>query len=138
MSCSTKDTSPRDFSIMTLFSSHLAISTHYYRILFFLGITNHCCCFQIFDIRIQWKVKLADQKKMQGSKILLTTKNSNFRNSNFFNPMNVVPRSSDITNSSNFIQQVSTNSQWPRTDLDKGFLPRPKTITAWKLIPHRF
>ena len=28
-------------------------------------------------------------------------------------------------------------SQCPRTDLKKRFLPRPKTITAWKLIPHR-
>ena len=28
-------------------------------------------------------------------------------------------------------------SQCPRTDLNKRFLPRPKTITAWKLIPHR-
>ena len=28
-------------------------------------------------------------------------------------------------------------SQCPRTDLNKRFLPRPKTITAWKLIPYR-
>ena len=28
-------------------------------------------------------------------------------------------------------------SQCPRTDLNKRFLPRPKTITAWKLITHR-
>ena len=27
--------------------------------------------------------------------------------------------------------------QCARTDLNKRFLPRPKTITAWKLIPHR-
>ena len=32
---------------------------------------------------------------------------------------------------------VSQNSQCPRTDLNKRFLPRPKTITAWKHIPHR-
>ena len=29
------------------------------------------------------------------------------------------------------------NPQCPRTDLNKRFLPRPKTNTAWKLIPHR-
>ena len=28
-------------------------------------------------------------------------------------------------------------AQCPRKDLNKRFLPRPKTITAWKLIPHR-
>ena len=28
-------------------------------------------------------------------------------------------------------------SQCPRTDWNKRFLPGPKTITAWKLIPHR-
>ena len=28
-------------------------------------------------------------------------------------------------------------SQCPRTHLNKRFLPRPKTTTAWKLIPHR-
>ena len=28
-------------------------------------------------------------------------------------------------------------TQCPRTDLNKRFLPRPKTNTAWKLIPHR-
>ena len=28
-------------------------------------------------------------------------------------------------------------SQCPRTSLNKRFLPRPKTITVWKLIPHR-
>jgi hypothetical protein len=28
-------------------------------------------------------------------------------------------------------------SQCPRTDSNKRFLPWPKTITAWKLIPHR-
>ena len=27
-------------------------------------------------------------------------------------------------------------AQCPRTDLNKSFLPRPKTTTAWKLIPH--
>ena len=27
--------------------------------------------------------------------------------------------------------------QRPRTDLNKRSLPRPKTTTAWKLIPHR-
>ena len=27
--------------------------------------------------------------------------------------------------------------QGPGTDLNKRSLPRPKTITAWKLIPHR-
>ena len=29
------------------------------------------------------------------------------------------------------------SSQCPRTDLNKRFLPRPKSITALKLIPHR-
>ena len=29
------------------------------------------------------------------------------------------------------------SSQRSRTDLNKRFLPRPNTITAWKLIPHR-
>ena len=28
-------------------------------------------------------------------------------------------------------------SQRPRIDLNKMFLPRPNTTTAWKLIPHR-
>ena len=28
-------------------------------------------------------------------------------------------------------------TQCPRTDLNKRFLPRPKTTTAWKLTPHR-
>ena len=28
-------------------------------------------------------------------------------------------------------------AQCPRTDLNKRFLPTPKTTTAWKLIPHR-
>ena len=28
-------------------------------------------------------------------------------------------------------------SQCPRTDLNKRFLPRPKTISAWKLKPYR-
>ena len=31
----------------------------------------------------------------------------------------------------------SHTTQCPRTDLNKTFLPRPTTITAWKLIPHR-
>ena len=35
-------------------------------------------------------------------------------------------------------QRFETISQCPRPDLDKRFLPRPKTITAWKLIPHRY
>ena len=29
------------------------------------------------------------------------------------------------------------NSQCSITNLNKRFLPRPKTITSWKLIPHR-
>ena len=29
------------------------------------------------------------------------------------------------------------HTQCPRTDLNKRFLPRPKTTTTWKLIPHR-
>ena len=32
---------------------------------------------------------------------------------------------------------VAIHSQCPRTDLNKRLLPRPKTTTAWKLIPHR-
>ena len=35
---------------------------------------------------------------------------------------------------------TSTNTygaQCPRTDFNKRFLPRTKTIIAWKLIPHR-
>ena len=35
------------------------------------------------------------------------------------------------------ISTVLSLTQCPRTDLNKRFLPRPKTITAWKLIPHR-
>ena len=38
------------------------------------------------------------------------------------------------------MQKVATQwllSQCLRTDLNKSFLPRSKTITAWKLIPHR-
>ena len=31
----------------------------------------------------------------------------------------------------------SQTSQCPRADLNKKFLPRPKTTTAWKCIPHR-
>ena len=31
---------------------------------------------------------------------------------------------------------ISTNTQCPRTDLVKTFLPRPKTIPARKLVPH--
>ena len=36
---------------------------------------------------------------------------------------------------SSFIQRFA---QRPRTDLNKRSLPRPKTTTGWKLIPHRF
>ena len=32
---------------------------------------------------------------------------------------------------------ASRQPQRPRTDLNKRFLPRPNTTTAWKLIPHR-
>ena len=33
-------------------------------------------------------------------------------------------------------QPTSTMSQCPRTDFIKRSLPRPKTTTAWKLMPH--
>ena len=38
-----------------------------------------------------------------------------------------------------FSQRLSTYSapQSPRIDLNKRFLPRPNTTTAWKLIPHK-
>jgi len=32
---------------------------------------------------------------------------------------------------------LSDHSQCPKTDLNKKYLPRPKTTTAWKLILHR-
>ena len=36
-----------------------------------------------------------------------------------------------------FSSEHHSRAQCPRTNLNKRFLPRPKTITAWKLIPHR-
>ena len=33
--------------------------------------------------------------------------------------------------------QCNSATQCPRVDLNKRFLHRPKTITAWKLTPHR-
>ena len=33
--------------------------------------------------------------------------------------------------------EIAPKAQRPRTDLSKKSLPRPKTTTAWKLIPHR-
>ena len=35
------------------------------------------------------------------------------------------------------IRTANAFSQCPRTDLNKRSLPRPRTTTAWKLIPHR-
>ena len=35
------------------------------------------------------------------------------------------------------VEIFQPSSQRPRTDLNKRSLPRPKTTTAWKLIPHR-
>ena len=35
------------------------------------------------------------------------------------------------------VKQWNNTSQCPRTDLNKRFLPRPKTTTAWNLIPQR-
>ena len=35
-------------------------------------------------------------------------------------------------------QNACSWTQRPRTNLSKRSLPKPKTITAWKLIPHRY
>ena len=80
------------------FSSHLSESSRNFDPL--LSHTFHCCCFQFLDIRIQWKVKLADKKDC----IVLTTKNSKFE---IRRPGESC--ASDISHSSNFSQQVSTN-----------------------------
>ena len=41
----------------------------------------------------------------------------------------------DVVHRRKYCQNME--AQCPRTDLNKRFLSRPKTITAWKLIPHR-
>ena len=48
---------------------------------------------------------------------------------NFLNPGDIFKRNWEILR--------TRLLQCPRTDLNKKSLPRPKTTTEWKLIPHR-